>query len=156
MSPRLGRVGEAERAPCTGSVRIGGYRVGPEEAGRLTVTVQAAEASPALADGGGSRPDRSDQTGLVHHGNRLVAGGPGDARLGGIRRENRGLKGCGAACGEGECALIQDHLFHRDGGDGGDLHIGVLEDAGGQVVSVNLAGAAGLCAGCHLITVCIG
>lgn len=49
VSPRLGRVGETERAPCTGSVRIGGYRVGPEEAGRLTVTVQAAEASPALA-----------------------------------------------------------------------------------------------------------
>ena len=107
-------------------------------------------------DGGGSRPDRGDQTGLVHHGNRLVAGGPSDARLGGIRRENRGLKGCGAACGEGERALIQDYLFHRDGGDGDDLHIGVLEDAGGQVVSVNLAGAAGLCAGCHLITVCIG
>ena len=53
-------------------------------------------------------------------------------------------------------ARYQDYLFHRDGGDGDDLHIGVLEDAGGQVVSVNLAGAAGLCAGCHLITVCIG
>mgnify|MGYP003364849617 CR=1 FL=1 len=139
VSPRLGRVGETERAPCTGSVRIGGYRVGPEEAGRLTVTVQAAEASPALAVMVAVPGPTA-----VHHGNRLVAGGPGDARLGGIRRENRGLKGCGAACGEGECALIQDHLFHRDGGDGGDLHIGVLEDAGGQVVSVNLAGAAGL------------
>ena len=150
MSPRLGRVGETERAPCIGFVRIGGYRVGLEEAGRLTVTVQAAEASPALA----VMVAVPGPTAVTS--NRLVAGGPSDARLGGIRRENRGLKGCGAACGEGERTLIQDHLFHRDGGDGGDLHIGVLEDAGGQVVSVNLAGAAGLCAGCHLITVCIG
>ena len=38
-------------------------------------------------DGGGSRPDRGDQTGLVHHGNRLVAGGPGDARLGGMEHQ---------------------------------------------------------------------